>query len=53
MHIDTYDTNSVEEHPCQGCWDLNSKSNNLKADLKTLKQAGLFLVSSPVFGISC
>ena len=45
MHIDLCDTISVEEHLCQDCWDLASKSNNLEADFT--KQTGLFLVSSP------
>ena len=53
MHIDSCDTSSVEEDPCQECWKLPSKSNNLEADLTTLKQTGLFLVFSPIFGISC
>ena len=53
MHIDYCDTSSVEEHPRQDCWKLASKSNNLEADLTTLKQTGLFVVFSPIFGISC
>ena len=53
MHIDSCDTCSVEEHPCQGCWNPASKSNNVEADLTTLKRKGLFLVSSPIFAISC
>ena len=53
MHIDSCDTISVEEHLCQHCWDLASKSNDLEADLTTLKQTGLFLVSSPIFDIIC
>ena len=53
MHIDSCDTISVEEHVCQDCWDPASKSNNLEVDLTTLKQTGLFLVSSPIFGIFC
>ena len=53
IHIDSCDTVSVEEHLCQDCWDPTSKSNNLEADLTTLKQTGLFLVSSPKFGIFC
>ena len=51
MHIDSCDTIPVEKHLCQECWHLASKSNNLEADLKTLKQADLFFVSSPIFGI--
>ena len=51
MHTDSCDTISVEEHLCQDCWDPTSKSSNLEADLTTLKQTGLFLVSSPIFGI--
>ena len=53
MHTDSCDTISVQEHLCQDCWDLASKSNNVEADLATLKQTGLFLVSSPIFGIFC
>ena len=49
MHIDLCDTISVEEHLCQDCWDLASKSNNLEADFT--KQTGLFLVSSPIYSI--
>ena len=52
MHIDSCDTSSVEEHLCQGCWNLAFKNNNLEADLTTLKQTGLFLDFSPIFGIS-
>ena len=51
MHIDSCDAIYVEEHLCQDCWDLASKSNNLEADLTTLKQTGLFLVFSPIFDI--
>ena len=43
MHIDSYDTMSVEEHLSQDFWDPAFKSNNLEADLETLKQTGLFL----------
>ena len=53
MHIDSCDIISVEEHLFQNCWDPASKSNKLEADLTTLKQTGLFLVSSPIFGIFC
>ena len=53
IHIDSCDTSCVEEYPCQDYWDLASNSNNLEADLTTLKQTGLFLVFSPVIGISC
>ena len=53
MHIDSCDTISVEEHLYQNCRDLASKNNNLEVDMTTLKQTGLFLVSSPVFGIFC
>ena len=51
-HIDSCDAIS-EEHLCQDCWDPTSKSNNLEGDLKTLKQTGLFPVSSPIFSIFC
>ena len=37
MHIHSCDTRSVEEHPCQGCWNPASKGNNVEADLTTLK----------------
>ena len=53
MHIDSCDTISAEEHLCQDCWDPASKSNNLEADLTTLKQTGLFLLSSLIVGIFC
>ena len=53
MHIKSCNTISVEEYLCQDCWDPACKSNNLEADLTTLKQTGLFLVSSPIFGIFC
>ena len=53
MHIDFWDTISVEEHLFEDSWDPASKSNNLEADLITLKQTGLFLVSSPIFAIFC
>ena len=53
MHIDSCDTISVEEHLFQDCWDLASKSNNMKADFTTLKHTCLFLVSSPIFDIFC
>ena len=49
--MDYCDTISVEKHLSQDCWDLSSKSNNLEADLTTLKKTGLFLVSSPIFGV--
>ena len=53
MHIDSCDTISVEEHLYQDCRDLASKNNNLEVDLTTLKQTGLFLISTPIFGIFC
>ena len=53
MHIDSCDSSSGEEHLRQDCWNLASKSNNLEADLTTLKQTGLFLVFSPIIDISC
>ena len=53
MHIDSCDTISVEKHLCQDCRDVASKNNDLGVDLTTLKQTGLFLVSSPIFGIFC
>ena len=46
-------TISVQEHLCQDRWDPAFKSNNLEADLTTLKQTGIFLFSSPIFGIFC
>ena len=46
-------TISVQEHLCQDRWDPASKSNNLEADLTTLKQTDIFLFSSPIFGIFC
>ena len=46
MHIDSCDIISVEEHLYQYCRDLASKNDNLEVDLTTLKQTGLFLVSS-------
>ena len=54
MHIDSNDTSSVEEHLCQDCCNLASKSNKeAEADVTTLKQTGLFLVFPPIIGISC
>ena len=51
MQIDSCESTSVEQHLCKDCWDSASKTNNLEADLKTLKQKG-YLISSPVFVIS-
>ena len=53
MHIGSCDTSSVEEDPWQVSWEPASKSNNVEVDLTTLKETGLFLVSSPIFDKSC
>ena len=46
MHTDSCEKISAEEDLCHNYWDLASKSNNLEADLTTLRQAGLFLFFS-------